>query len=218
MTIIDRYLLRLYFKVLLLCLFSLFGLLVVIDLFGNLDEFVTYGKRPGSGGTVWVACEYYSPRILWLFDRIGGMLAMVSSAFVLTLLARSNELTALLAAGISPARVMRPILWASVLVALLGILNREFGLPSIRDSLTRNAQDWLGEDARKCTPRYDLRTEILISGKSTYSKDRRIAEPIFRLPPDFAAWGPQILAGGRCSTRRPTRRGSSPASVLSPAW
>ena len=92
MTIVDRYLLRLYCKVLLLSLFCLFGLLVVIDLFGNLDEFVTYGRRPNSGGVPWVLCQYYSPRLMWLFDRIGGMLAMVSVAFVLTLIARSNEL------------------------------------------------------------------------------------------------------------------------------
>jgi len=194
MTTIERYLLQLYVKVLLLSLLCLFGLLVVIDLFGNFDEFISYGRRPGSGGVLWVVCQYYGPRLLWLFDKIGGMLAMVSVAFVLTLLMRSNELTALMAAGISPSRVMRPLLVASAIVAVLGVVNRELGLPSIRDSLASNAQDWLGETARKCTPRYDLRTDILISGKSTFAKDHRIAEPLFRLPQEFAAWGPQISA------------------------
>ena len=194
MTIIDRYLLGLYFKVLVVCLLSLFGLFVVIDLFGNLDEFLAYGRRPGSGGVLWVIFEYYGPRLLSFFDSTGGMLAMVAVAFVITMLQRSNELTALVAAGISPARVIRPLLLASLGVAISGICNREFGLPQVRDSLMRNAQDWLGEDARKCTPRYDLRTDILVSGKSTYSKNRRIAEPLFRLPQELAAWGPQILA------------------------
>jgi lipopolysaccharide export system permease protein len=193
MTIIDRYLLQLYFKVLLVCLFCLFGLFVVIDAFGNMDEFLSYGKRPGSGGVVWVLLDYYGPRLLWFFDHTGGMLAMVSVAFAITLMQRSNELTALLAAGIAPARVIRPLLLASVLVAVLGAANRELGLPQVRSSLTKNAQDWLGEEARKCTPRYDLRTDILVSGKSTYTKNRRIAEPLFRLPQELAAWGPQIL-------------------------
>jgi lipopolysaccharide export system permease protein len=193
MTTFDRYLLRLYVKVLLISLLCLFGLFVVIDAFGNLDEFLVYGRRK-SGGVAGVLVEYYGPRLLWFYDRLGGMLAMVSVAFVLTLLQRSNELTALVAAGISPVRVMRPLLWGSLVVALLGAANRELGLPLVRDSLSRNAQDWLGEEARKCTPRYDLRTEILVSGKSTFSKDRRITEPLFRLPPELAAWGPQLVA------------------------
>jgi lipopolysaccharide export system permease protein len=193
MTTFDRYLLRLYVKVLLVSLLCLFGLFVVIDAFGNLDEFLVYGRRK-SGGVLAVLLEYYGPRLLWFYDRLGGMLAMISVAFVLTLVQRSNELTALVAAGISPARVMRPLLWASLAVAILGVANRELGLPLVRDSLTRNAQDWLGEEARKCTPRYDLRTDILISGKALYSKDRCIAEPLFRLPPELAAWGPQLIA------------------------
>jgi lipopolysaccharide export system permease protein len=115
-------------------------------------------------------------------------------AFVLTLLQRTNELTALMAAGIAPARILRPLLVASILVALLGIANREFGLPQVRDSLSRNAQDWYGENGRKCTPRYDIRSDVLISGKATYAKDRRIAEPLFRLPPELAAWGQKLVA------------------------
>ncbi|HZN34621.1 MAG TPA: LptF/LptG family permease [Pirellulaceae bacterium] len=193
MTIVDRYLLRLYVKVLVVCLLCLFGLFVVIDAFGNLDEFLAYGKRH-SAGVFGVLLDYYWPRLLWFFDRTGAMLAMVSVAFVLTLIQRSNELTAIVAAGISPARVARPLLVASLIVAILGIVNREFGLPLVRESLAKNAQDWLGEESRKCTPRYDLRTDILISGKSTYSKDRRIAAPLFRMPPELSQWGPQILA------------------------
>ncbi len=193
MTIIDRYLLRLYFKVLLVSLLCLFGLFVVIDAFGNLDEFIGYGKSHAYG-LLGVLADYYGPRLLWFFDRTGGMLAMVAMAFVLTLLQRSNELTAITSAGISPARVMRPLLAASIVVAILGIVNREVGLPRVRESLSRNAQDWLGEGPKRCTPRYDIRSEILVSGKSTYSKDRRIAEPLFLLPQDLAHFSPQIAA------------------------
>jgi lipopolysaccharide export system permease protein len=191
--ILDRYLLWLYFKTLLVCLFGLFGLFVVSDMFNNLDEFLSYGKRY-AGGTAMVLVEYYTPRLLQLFDQTAGLLAMAAAAFALTWLQSTNELTALLAAGISPARTLRPLLIASLAVALIGVANREFGLPQVRNQLARNAQDWLGEAGRKCTPRYDLRTDILISGKSTYAKDQRIAEPMFRLPPAFAAWGRQIIA------------------------
>jgi lipopolysaccharide export system permease protein len=60
--------------------------------------------------------------------------------------------------------------------------------------LARNANDWHGEAEKKCTPRYDIRSEILIGGRATFAKERQIAEPIFRLPPELAAWGRQIAA------------------------
>jgi lipopolysaccharide export system permease protein len=197
MTILDRYLLRLYLKVLIVSFVSLAGLYVVIDGFGNLDEFLSYGKRH-AWGTAGVLAEYYGPRLLQFFDQITGLLAMLGSMFVLTVLARANELTALLAAGIAPSRVLQPLLGASILVAGLGVANREIGLPSVRDSLSRNAQDWLGETGRKCTPRYDIRTDILIAGQATYANEKRLAAPRFALPhplpPELVPWGRQVVA------------------------
>jgi lipopolysaccharide export system permease protein len=193
MTIFDRYLLRLYCKVLVISFVSLAGLFVVIDGFNNLDEFLTYGKGQ-AGGTAAVLAEYYGPRLLQFFDQIAGLLAMLSAGFVLTVLARTNELTALLAAGIAPARILQPLVVASILVALLGAANREFGLPAVRDSLSRNAQDWKGETGRKCTPRYDIRTEILIAGQATFANQKRLSNPLFRLPSELAPWGRQISA------------------------
>jgi lipopolysaccharide export system permease protein len=193
MTILDRYLLRLYLKVLVVSIVSLAGLYVVIDGFNNLDEFLSYGKRH-SLGTPGVLVEYYGPRLLQFFDQIAGLLAMLASVFVLTVLSRANELTAILAAGVSPARVLQPLLAASVLVAGLGVANREVGLPKVRGSLATNAQDWLGEKGRKCIPRYDIRTDILITGQATFAKERRITAPVLRLPAEFAAWGRQITA------------------------
>jgi lipopolysaccharide export system permease protein len=197
MTTIDRYLLRLFFKVLVVSFVSLAGLAFLADMFGNLDEFFSYGAKRDEGkwlGTAIILTEYYSPRLLWFFDRTAGLLAMLSAVFVLTWMQRTNELTALMAAGISPARLATPLLIAAVIVSLLGAINRELGLPHVRDSLSRNAQDWLGESSRKCTPKYDIRTDVLIAGKSTFAKERRINEPLFRLPPELSAWGRQIVA------------------------
>ncbi len=209
--ILDRYLLTLYCKVLGVSFIALAGLYVVIDLFNNFDEFIGYGKHHALG-TLGVVADYYTPRLLQFFDHISGLLAMLGAMFVLTVLSRGNELTAILAAGIPPARVVKPLVVASAIVASLGVLNRELGLPSVRDSLSRNAQDWLGEKGRKCTPRYDIQTDILIAGRSTFAKEKRLAAPIFRnLPPECAAWGRQIAAEN--AYYRP-REGERPAGYL----
>jgi lipopolysaccharide export system permease protein len=193
MSVVDRYVLQLYFKVLLVSFASLAGLYIVIDGFNNLDEFLSYGNHQALQ-TLGVLASYYGPRLLQLFDQTAGLMAMLAAAFVLTVLARANELTALMAAGIAPARIAQPLLAASLVVALAGTANREFGLPQVRDSLARNAQDWRGDAGRKCIPRYDIRTDILIGGQSTFANEKRINDPLFRLPAEFAAWGRQIAA------------------------
>ena len=193
MTTIDRYLVALFVKVVVISFISLAGLYVVIDFFGNFAEFASYGTK-SEGGMLWVMVTYYGPRVLQFFDKTAGIIAMLAVVFAITMLQRSNELLALMAAGVSPARVILPLLVAAGFVSGLGVANREFGLPWVRDSLSRNAQDWLGEASRKCTPKYDIRTDILIGGKSTRAKEREIELPQFRLPPELAAWGRQISA------------------------
>jgi lipopolysaccharide export system permease protein len=193
MTVIDRYLIQVYAKVLLVSFASLVGLFVVIDGANNLDEFYNYGNHRILDA-LQVMVAYYAPRTLQFFDQISGLLAMLAATFVITSIARTNELTAILAAGIGPSRVIRPLLGASITVALLAVANREIGLPKMRDSLAKNAQDWKGENGRKCTPRYDMKSDILVAAKATVANEKRLDEPLFRLPPELSSWGRQIAA------------------------
>lgn len=202
-TIIDRYLILLFIKVLLICYFSLAGLSFVIDLATNADEFIGYVRQQGPE----VLLDYYLPRSLLFFDRTAGLLALVSAIFAITMLQRSNEFTALMAAGVPQSRVIMPLLVSASVVALLGALNREIGLPQVREKLARNAQDWLGQRSKKCTPRYDPRTDVLISGKATFANERRIESPNFRLPPELSAtWGRQIVADNAYQERAASGR------------
>ncbi|MHB8861113.1 MAG: LptF/LptG family permease, partial [Pirellulaceae bacterium] len=150
MTIFDRYLLRTFLKVVGVSFLSLTGLFIVIDLFGNLDEFISYGERQGS--LFVVLGDYYGARVLQFFDRISGLLALIATIFTITWFQRTNELTAVTAAGIPKARIVRPLIAATIIVAVLAAANREIGLPRVRDKLSRNAQDWLGENTTPLTP------------------------------------------------------------------
>lgn len=206
MTIIDVYVVRLYFKWLAISFVSLTGLFIIVDAFNNLEEFIGYSKK--LGGPFQMLFSYYGARTLWFFDRLAGIMGMIAAMLVVTFLQRNNEMTALMAAGISKARVIRPLLFAALGVSLLGVLNREFGLPQVRDKLTRNAQDWLGETQKECHPQYDPQTDILLTGKHVFAVDKRIAQPQFRLPQEMFAWGKFISADDaffeRGSGERPT--------------
>lgn len=193
MTTIDRYLVAFFIRVVVVAFVSLVGLYIVIDFFVNSGEFLSYGQKT-EGGVIAVLARYYGPRTLQFFDKTAGIIAMLAVMYSLAVLRSSNELTALMSAGVAPSRVLLPLLVSAGVVSGLGVVNREFGLPLVRGSLARNAQDWLGESSRKCTPRYDIRTDILISGKSTRAKNREIELPQFRLPLELHAWGRQIAA------------------------
>jgi len=192
MCIFDRYVLRVFGRVLGISFISLTGLFIIIDLFGNLEEFISYAERQGS--LLAVLMDYYGARVLSFFDRTSNLLALMAAIFSITWLQRSNELTAVMAAGISRARAIRVLIAATAVIALLAAVNREVMLPRVRDKLSRNAQDWLGENARRLTAQLDHRTNILLGGKETVAAERKIIQPIFRIPGSLGQFGRQLVA------------------------
>lgn len=192
MFIIDRYVLQLFLKVLAICFVSFTGLFIIIDAFGNLEEFLDYGAKRGSLAMVMV--EYYGARTLSFFDRTSSLLALISAMFVVTWMQRSNELTAVMAAGIAKFRIAQPLIAASIAVSVLAVVNREMFIPSVREQLSHNMQDPEGAVAQKINPRYDHRTKIFINGSSTFFGEKRIANPRFRLPDALSAYGRQLAA------------------------
>jgi len=190
MKIIDRYMLRQFCQVYFICFFSLTGLYVVIDAFGNLDEFLAHSEQ--SGGLLSVMAKYYGYRSLSFFDRISGVLALISAMFTVTWIQRHQEMTALLAAGVSSFRVIAPVVLAACSVSLLAVANRELALPKVRDELSRNAQDLQGDVGRNVQPRYDNSTEILLRGAKAFALERRLSDPSFILPPELGKYGKNL--------------------------
>ncbi|MCC9607678.1 LptF/LptG family permease [Blastopirellula sp. JC733] len=191
--IIDRYLLVQFIKSFLIFFISFTGLYVVIDSFNNLDEFLRYGEQTGRGAFP-ILIEYYTPRIFTFFNMTGGILTLIAAMFTVTWLQRHNEMTALMAAGITKERIVRPVIIAVAFIAVLGALNREFVVPEYSDALSRNAQDWLGESAKQLQPKYDNLTDVLISGNHTFANEMRIEAPKFRLPRSQPGVGTKLNA------------------------
>jgi lipopolysaccharide export system permease protein len=131
---------------------------------------------------------------LTFFDLTSGVLMLVAAMFTVTWLQRSREMTALMAAGISKVRIVAPMLAAVAVISLLAAVNREMLIPRYRDKLSRNAQDWLGENARPVHPRYDVQTDVYIGGLNTYANEMRIEKPNFLLPPRLAEFGSRLMA------------------------
>jgi lipopolysaccharide export system permease protein len=103
-------------------------------------------------------------------------------------------MAALMAAGISRWRVIVPLILATLAISLLAAVNREVGIPAVRDQLCRRSRDWVGDGGRELHPVFDNRTGIWVGGQRTYSADRRISSPTFRIPPGIEGFGRRLVA------------------------
>jgi lipopolysaccharide export system permease protein len=175
-----------------ICFCCLIGLLVVVHAFTNLDEFIAFGKARGS--LLRALAEYYGPYSIALLDKFGAMLALMAIMFVVSWLKRTNELTSMMAAGISPRRILiYPIIASGVFFALLAV-NRELVIPHYQEMLGKNPQDLAEGHMRSVKPTYDGKNGILIGGRSMSLANRMLVEPIFRMDGFASAVAKQIIA------------------------
>jgi len=191
--LIDRYIGRAQLHAFVVVFVSLAGLYFVFDAFTNMEEFLSHAADTGSLASV--LASYYGCRLVWFFDATSPVISLASAMFALSWLERHNELTALLAAGVTRWRLARPVLVFAATVALVAATNREVVLPRIRQAFSRNAQDLKGELVQSFEPRYDNKTEILFRGRGAQSSRCRIDQPSLLMPPQLSSFGPQITAG-----------------------
>jgi lipopolysaccharide export system permease protein len=190
-TIIDRYMLRQFTQVLVICFLSLIGLYIVIDAFGHLDHFVDHAED--HGGLLGLLLSYYTYRGIAFFDRTSGILTLIAVMFTVTWIQRHHEMTALLAAGITRVRVLRPVLLAAVGVSLVAAANREVVMPAIREHLATDTKNLGGDQQDLEQARFDS-NDILIGGERIVPRDQKIVDAIFYLPRHLARYGKQITA------------------------
>lgn len=190
--LIDRYLTKAQFHAFVIVFVSLAGLTFVVDAFTHIEEFLSHAAE--GGGLAVVLASYYGYRLISFFDATSPVIALASAMFALSWLERHNELTALLAAGVTRWRIARPTIVFAAVVSLVAATNRELIIPAIRHHFARDAENLRGDAEKTFEARYDHRTEILFRGRTARMEDQRISGPSLLLPPTLAEYGPQIDA------------------------
>lgn len=166
MRILDRQRYWAYLKAYVVCFTSLVGLYVVIDAFSNFDEFT---KRASGAAEIFrIMGRFYLVHMSEFYDRLCGVIGMMAAIFTVTWMQRNNELLAMLAAGISTQRVIRPVLVSAVLVSGLAVVNQELVMPELADELQKSHDDD-GSMKVRVSGRYDA-NGIYIHGNEA---DRR---------------------------------------------
>jgi lipopolysaccharide export system permease protein len=151
-----------FFKAYVICYFSLVGLYIVIDAFSNLDEFTK--RADGFVELFRIMSRYYLIHQSQFFDQLCGVIGMMAAIFTVTWMQRNNEQLAMLAAGMSTQRAIRPVLVSSVIVSLIAVANQEITIPYFGEELARRHDDDGQQRVNYVSSRYDSRG-IMIHGK-----------------------------------------------------
>lgn len=183
----DRYLLRAFWHCFAVCFLALFGLVVVIDLFENLDEFISRNEGRGLESLLVRIGWFYGYQSVLFIDRAGPPLTIISVAVVLILMQRSGELYPLLAAGVPMRRALAPLVAAAVLVNGLLVINQEFIVPQVA-YYALEGRGVSSREAPEVESAYDHVTRITIDGKRLLPARQTIERAEFVLPaPDIVS-------------------------------
>jgi len=139
MNTLDRYILRALATNYLIALGVMMSLYVVLDLFFNIDEFTE-----SDGSTAQVlgdVISYYGPNLFRYFGQLSGSITLFACLITISRFRRTNELTAMLASGISLFRVAAPVIGFGLMTSLLWVVDIELAVPSVAPQLARKHDD-----------------------------------------------------------------------------
>lgn len=111
--VLDRYLLKTFGELLLLCFAALLAAYFVIDLLDNLKWFTKYSSTPDE------VLRFYVARLPLLAARVIPMALLVAAALTLSLLGVNGELVAMRACGVPTSRIVAPVLMACIVAAVV---------------------------------------------------------------------------------------------------
>ncbi|MBN1845591.1 MAG: LptF/LptG family permease [Sedimentisphaerales bacterium] len=138
--IMDRYVAREFLVSYVIALLVVLGLRIILDLFIEFDEFIEPKDgqaAPGAWQVIRYILDYYAPKTLEFFRDFSGVIILLAAMFSLVRLTRQNELTAVIASGISLKRIIAPVVLLGVLLNLLMVADQELILPRFADKLVR---------------------------------------------------------------------------------
>lgn len=148
---VDRYVGRLFAMSYVTAFLLVVGLFLILDMATNLDEYLRPDEQ-GQTPSMLLIARYYALHTPFLYLQMSPFVTLVAGMFATARLARSNEVVAVLNAGVSSRRMLAPMLLGALLLAAGMFALREWvtaELGEARDVL----QDRLVE--RRERPVYD---------------------------------------------------------------
>jgi lipopolysaccharide export LptBFGC system permease protein LptF len=108
----DRYLLKQYVKILFFSILAFVVIYVTVDVFEEIDNFIDHEAA------IPHIVAYYFYSIPFILTYIIPVSLLLGTVFSMGIMSRRNEITALVASGISLVRVAAPIMVTALLVSI----------------------------------------------------------------------------------------------------
>ncbi|MDR2756116.1 MAG: LptF/LptG family permease [Planctomycetaceae bacterium] len=192
MTILDRYLLKSFFFNLIFWFICIIGIFIVFDLFTHFDSLVQKGKEQNN--LIRLIGTYYLFQSIPIAMTLSSILGLVSAMIAMAMMIRNNELVPIQAAGISMLRIVRPLIFAVIFVAIVSTVLREAVLPHFLDELVMEADTITKDRGVRLNAIIDNETGISILGDQIYRKELRISNPVFVIPKPIAKQSTRLKA------------------------
>lgn len=191
----DRYIIRAFLFAFLVCFIALVGLYAIVDTVVNLSNVIDHmtvsaAQKAAAQGlstvperTVWSILrqlgEMNLARMPHIFYDLIPLLTLSAAMFTVVRLKRQNEITPLLASGVSIYRVVGPIFFMAVVLAVIQVVDREVIIP-------KYSQDLYSWDKVRNENLYQFRSQAMMEdsyGNVVFAGKYEIARKI-----QYGAW------------------------------
>lgn len=144
MKTLDRYIIHNFLSAAFVWFLAFMAMRIIVDMFFNMGQFaelMTKDEQFTFGALLAHIVNYYQYQSAMYFTELGGVIITASAAFSLARMNQSNELTAIMASGVSLRRVVIPIIICSLGLGGLIVADQELLIPKIRSELVRDRDD-----------------------------------------------------------------------------
>ena len=156
----DKYIILNYLKSFFACIVLVLGLVILIDLLENFDEFYKYSNNNNKNLTqmIWILFKHYAayaPSLI--IQHMFSALPVAAAIITITNATLNRELTVLRSSGVSLQRTVLPILFVALVISTVFALTRDMYVPSLlRKSFVMNNRLPPGRDysSKDCNERW----------------------------------------------------------------
>lgn len=225
MKTLDRYIVRSFLVSAMLSLVVLMSMRIIADLFVNMDEFTKTKQvrvERTAAGVVEDIVSYYGHQALVYFRDLSGIIIVAAATFTLWRMNHTNELTAMLASGVSLHRVLLPIVFCCIGLNLLVIVDSELLIPNVKYELVRNRDDPAGTDAYQVRLVTDAQDSVWYS-QQLIPSEGRLRDPVIVLRDERLAYaghisGPEMAYDETSGEWRLSPSSNAQAILAIPGW
>jgi lipopolysaccharide export system permease protein len=130
---LDRYVIGHFIGSYGTALFLVVGLYLVLDMASNVGDYITPASAEGDSPVL----RYYLIQVPFLFLQVAPFVTLLAGMFTVNRLLKKNEVTAILAAGVSSRRLTGPILLVGLVLSVGMFVLRETLIEVLADERDR---------------------------------------------------------------------------------